>query len=357
MGAPKTGTTSIQKTLFRNRELLKERGVTYIGGPHHYKHLMSAFLEDPKRLLRNVSSRLSDSQIYKRDQAVLAALKSEIENAETDCVIVSDEHIAMMRQGELETLHAFLSKLGKVHGVYYYRNVHAWANSYSQQMAKMGAQKFPATYEAAIGYVYDVPLSMAEVFGQENMSFISFEGSVKTGLIESFLAVIDDGAVSNVELEEFRANKSLSTDAARLMHIYNMLIETSSAARSKRLGKRIRKLRGPKYELSGFTKTQIEDYKNKHAEVTKSLGLVLDAAEDIPQSKKPDEFIAIVNDIIEAANRPSYGRGVRIFSKHSVRVFLGGMQDLVTRKRKLRNDDIVFIILGLMFIHYVALLL
>lgn len=357
LGAPKTGTTSIQKTLFKNRKLLKEHGITYVGRPHHYQHLMSAFRKDPKTLLRNLKLRLSETQLRKRDQAVLVKLRGEIENAETDCVIVSDEHIAMMAESELKALYAFFSELGTVHGVYYYRNVHSWANSFSQQLAKIGSAKFPASYEAAVGYVYDVPLRMAKVFGQENLSFVSFEESVKTGLIESFIKVIDEDIAKKIELVEFRANESLSTDATRLLHIYNRLVDSTSAARSKKLGKRIRKLPGPKYELLGFSKAQIADYEGKYAEVTESLGLVLDAPDTIPQSKKPDEFVSIVDQIIDAADRPSYGRGVRIFSKHSIRVFIGGLQDLVTRKRRLRHDDIVFIILGLMFVHYVALLL
>lgn len=300
VGTHKTGSTSLQATFHRDREILLTQGIAYLGGAGAYPHLYSAFLSDPMRLEWNVLSKLSEREIRSRDQNILAKLSADVETSSCDTIIISSEYLAMLQRDELQALKNYLEPHGRVIAIYYYRELFGWMSSDSQQLAKVGLRRRPTLYETAIERVYDMPLRVFEVFGSESTRFIRFEDAVKTGICNSFLSEFGLRDLSSMGITEVHANESISANAVRAMFLYNRLFPLGGGQRDPKVIARLRALDGPKYTIAGLTEDQIRDYAEKRTQVSAQLGLRLQAPEQLPIS---DALDPMVEELLRMVNR------------------------------------------------------
>ncbi|WP_212523619.1 hypothetical protein [Actibacterium sp. MT2.3-13A] len=300
VGTHKTGSTSLQKTLDEHRDALRAAGITYLGTGGPYPNLYSAFLPDPMAFVWNVHSGLDEGAIRARDAETLSDLEQDLAQARGTTVVISSEYLSMLDEGPMTRLRDFLGRHGKLHAVYFYRELHSWISSDSQQLAKAGLRVRPTRYDTAIQRLYDLPLRLAGVFGREATTFVKFEDAVKTGICDALLSRFDLPTLASLGLSERHDNESVSADAVRALFLYNHLNPLGSPTRDEREVARLRKLPGGKYRTAGFWPQQIRDYAAKRKEVQRRLGLRLAPPETLPVSQGPDPM---VEELLRMTNR------------------------------------------------------
>jgi len=286
MGIHKTGSTSLQKTFATHRAALARNGIAYLGSDRPYACLYSGFLSDPMVFFWNRISGHSESDIRKRDQAGLTALSEALRQHRGQTIILSNEYLPMLSAIEMASLRDFLAQHGEVHAVYYYRELHSWMASNSQEMAKSTATG-PTPFGLALKRVHTLPLRVASVFGRANTTFIKFEDAVKSGICDTFLSHFGLPRLRESGLEEVRANVSISGPAVRALYTYNRDHPAGSASRDPAEVKRIKALRGERYQLDGFDPYEIGVYARAREEVQTRLGLTLAAPDTLPVRELP----------------------------------------------------------------------
>lgn len=296
MGAHKTGTTTIQKTFFANRDKLRANGIEYVGIDTHDLYLFAYFyrnFSDPHHFLG-----LTPEEAERRANVRIAEVRKQIEESPCETVIVSTEHFCLLPPAGIRDLNAYMRELGDVRAVYYYRELLSWMESDTQQVAKTGHNIYPTQYKVAVARLYRIPLDISRLMGRENTTFIKFEHAVKEGITNSLLKAFDLPVLEKMGIEEITGNVGISGTAVRAFFIYNRLFPRGSEGRSKAMVQRIMRLSGEKYRITGLAEGQIADYALKRAEVEEKLGLQLQPADTIPESPRLDMFNAVMQDIL-----------------------------------------------------------
>jgi hypothetical protein len=286
MGTHKTGSTTLQRTLARHRMALIRTGTRYIGGGQALPGLYSAFLDDPMRFEFNRVSGLPAARIREIDTERMAVLAGKLEAVKAPFVILSSEYLAMLHPPEMERLRDFLSRFGEVHAVYYYRELHGWISSDSQEMAKAGFAAEPTRFEVGLGRVHGFPLKIARVFGPR-VHFLKFEDAVRTGICDSLLGHFGRPTLRALGLEERAANRSISQAAVEALFRYNAAHPRGSPGHCRAKAEELAALPGPKYRAPPFSDAEIAVYAARRAEVAEALGLRLAPPEALPRGPGP----------------------------------------------------------------------
>lgn len=282
-GAHKTGSTSIQKNFARHRAVLKQNGLRYIGPNGPYKHLFSAFLKDPTTFFWNQLSGLSKEELILRDQEVLADLARRIRQTKESKILISNEFLSHLGVEKLEALHKFFFQFGKVHAVYFYRELEAWLNSNTQELAKSGIATAPTPLQHGLDQLSVFPRRIVSVFGEQNCSFVKFEDAVRIGVCNAALRTLGIDDFDALELDETRENTGVSGPAVRALLKYNRRFPAGHEARDAAYVERLKQLQGPRFQSFGFTPRQIRQYDRARASVL-NLGLDLPPAETLSKA-------------------------------------------------------------------------
>lgn len=190
VGTHKTGSTTIQKTLFKNRNRLMECGILYpssIGFNHN--ELRSVFMSNPWSWGPNRRKGLTKQQVIDNNERTLHLITEEIESSSCSCVIVSAEHLSVLGPQAINTVKRWLEPLGEVQVVYFVRHIETWLASHLQHNARLGLIGSPKGYEAARKRLYDHPLMWEKAFGGEHFTLLLFENAVTNGLTNTLLSV------------------------------------------------------------------------------------------------------------------------------------------------------------------------
>ncbi len=287
MGIHKTGSTSLQKTFAAYRAELARDGIAFLGPDRPYRCLYSGFLSDPMAFVWNRTSGKSETAIRERDRTDLDSLRQSLIRHRGQTVILSNEYLPKLSLLEMTALREFLAAYGEVRAVYYYRELHSWMASNSQQMAKAGITTEPTPFTLALRRVHSLPLRVASVFGKENATFIRFEDAVINGICETFLTHFGLPSLSRRGLKEIKANTAISDQAVRALYVYNRDHPVGSANRDRVEVERLKALPGERYQLDGFDPVDIKTYAAARQEVEAQLGLTLAAPEILPVQALP----------------------------------------------------------------------
>src|SRR6056297_3417471 len=108
VGVTKTGSTSIQKTLFdeKNRELLAKKGYLFpkCWGSNHWPQMLSAFSSNPETLKLNIIAGFTKEEITEYNYRNLNQLQKEIYNTNFKHLLLSGEMISSMKKKELKNM-------------------------------------------------------------------------------------------------------------------------------------------------------------------------------------------------------------------------------------------------------------
>lgn len=219
IGLHKTGSTSIQQTLFANRRLLQRKmGICYLPlQASHGKMFFRLFGDQEETEPEERESRL---ELRKRPS--LQKLRTTLEGAKERKVVISGEQLSLLKEEGVGKLHGFLSQLaGTIKVIVYVRDPVRVASSWAQQLLKSGkgtleefernppVPEFKARIQPYIQY-----------FGRDNVVIRVFEEAVNQphGLLGDFLETLGENPVSAGKLEQKRTNESLCREATLILN-------------------------------------------------------------------------------------------------------------------------------------------
>ncbi|MEX0351279.1 MAG: hypothetical protein AB3N15_17790 [Paracoccaceae bacterium] len=301
MGIHKTGSTSLQASFTKHRQLLQAKDIQYLGEDGPYKNLYSAFLSDPMRYEWNRRSKLDTDQIRQRDQDTISELRDLLSRCQGQTIILSSEFLPLLHLAEMRKLRDFLTPYGTVQAVYFYREIDSWIASDSQQLAKVGLATKPTEFNIALSRIRELPLRVAEVFGQDNTTFIRFEDAIKSGICNTFLSSFGLPTLSQLGGEEVVANQSISGAAAEAMFDYNQRFPPGNRNRDPKEVAKIIAIPGEKYRGPMFSPEEIAQYAQARKEVSDRLGLRLQSPRQLQAFRT--EATGLFGRALQAAER------------------------------------------------------
>lgn len=225
VGADKTGSTTIQKFLHTNRNVLKSYGYCYpslmtgnqddISSTYSH-HLVGAYFahnlldHDYYRVRYSISSEEDERSKANRYMDILA---QDLRKGSYNALILSYEGLYSLKTNELQELKAYLLNIAEaVKIIYYLRPRFSYGLSALSQRISMGAPSWK--HHPPVNYYRHRLLTMESVFGKENLLVRRFskddfrDGDLisdfcyATGLDQSFLKEAHPVQPSNASLSE-----------------------------------------------------------------------------------------------------------------------------------------------------------
>ena len=231
IGVHKTGTKSIQYTLFNNREKLLEHGINYLRlESNHAPALISLLSDSPHTYARNILRHVDTPEkaaVY--NASIKQQLTEELSNNRSPKVVISGEGLSSIDQSAFSKLKAMLDPYAEAYRIIVYvRDPYEYANSFTLQRVKNGyilgdpEQKIPLpNYRQTIGrYIKN--------FGRANVDIRIFDPQQFLGgsLVSDFLAAIGESTKMAESLQTVRANESMSHEAAMILSEINSAFPT-----------------------------------------------------------------------------------------------------------------------------------
>ncbi|MFV8827445.1 hypothetical protein [Alkalihalobacterium sp. APHAB7] len=237
VGLHKTGTTSIQRTLFNeeNNQILEKKGYIYPRSwpSNHSIPIYSVFSEHPERYHINIRNGYTTANIIAKNQEYLRNFEKEIVNRGKSKIIISGEDISVLPHENLQAFKKYIMSLfqeeTKVTVMMYLRNPVSWSISNIQEIIKSGG-----FYETALTHMNTTYKNnfknkiekFIQVFGKQNIKLYSFEETLphQYGVIGHFLSSLN---FKESEINQFhiqKANESISLIAGNILSYINVRI-------------------------------------------------------------------------------------------------------------------------------------
>lgn len=327
MGMPKTGTTSFQKAIYKNREILLERHrMLYPSiGANHTNSICPMFLPDPRT---QITLKMAGISSLDEAKGLVAGFFDEIEreirSTKWDTLIISAEGLSNLHATSLIDLHRWISKFAEsVEIIYWIRHPVSFTVSVMQQLLKGGEtidrmmnEMLPLT-----NYRCRIENAIA-AFGEGAIGLHCFEDAIlhENGPVGAFceqIGVPDHTAQEIVE-SAFFENESMSMMSAYSIDALNrehpMFINGSlNPNRTARDLVNFLKIRGPRFDLSLERKRKIREISRPEISWLSDKfdrefypDIMLDGDLDQPSGDIPDhETVESIADIIYKASRSS----------------------------------------------------
>lgn len=263
VGTLKTGSTTIQKTLFHNRGVLARYGIHYLSIGSCHAAVCWPFWDEPWKALAFRRRGLNKEQTIERNNRTLDFVQKEITDSKSDCVVISAEHFSDLTREHVFDAKRWLSNLGDVHVVYFTRQIESYIGSRSQLAAKKGSGKSPLGYKKALFHLIESPINWREAVGPDNFTFYRFEDAIQYGLTNTLLKSNGLPEIEDMGIEEGHFNQSMSNAAAECLFEFNKIASPLSPERNNQLHQLLKTLPGDKYRAPNLAKHQVEDYNNK----------------------------------------------------------------------------------------------
>jgi len=237
IGTVKTGTTSIQKTLYRSRKQLPDYGLYFpgLGDTFHHNFTFTAlFIEDPRILPGFIKKGIvTDPDTAERLRYLKKKLINEIERSGSNDFIVSAENLSLplFTEDAVENAAKFISNyFDKVTIIIYIRHYNDFLKSEIQQRIKNGHSDMCT--EAILNNLMNNPNSGAmydkavgkwiRTFCRENVIVRPFDrAAFKNGeLIDDFFSHLGFKPES-IPINRVLSNESIGKNAVAFLEQYN----------------------------------------------------------------------------------------------------------------------------------------
>ncbi|WP_240415738.1 hypothetical protein [Paenibacillus periandrae] len=281
-GMHKTGTTSIQETLFANAERLKEREFLYPAcwPSNHSIPIFGAFTSNQK-YFENIVEGRSKSDIRKANKHFLELFEQEAAESEQSKIIISGENISLLSRSELTNVRTFLKKSigdkASIKVLISVRHPVPWLVSATQQRLKAGQklqQILDEKMNEIIQNLFQIRIgNLVQVFGTDAVKVYRFEDSVKheCGPVGYFLEKLGYEKDEIITFNIVKANESISLIAAELLAFINekcpiIFNNRRNEQRTREDINPLLAIRGPKFDIShaykkGFLELAQDDLK------------------------------------------------------------------------------------------------
>jgi hypothetical protein len=274
IGVYKTGSKSIQYTLFNNREKLLEHGINYLSiEPNHSPMFFSLFSPAPHQDIRNIHRRMDTPEkaaVY--NEAIKRKLRDELSKNTSPKMVISAEGLSTVHNGA-EQLKALLDPFASAYRiVVYVRNPYDFASSATLQRVKAGELLGGADEKSVIPNYKSWLAKYVNTFGRENVDIRIFDPKLFVGgdLVPDFLTAIGESPELTKEIKVERANEALSHEAGLILHEMNQVVPPringhANDARVPRMDKYLEKVVGEKFAINPAV------YEGQEAVIAESL--------------------------------------------------------------------------------------
>ena len=241
VGMHKTGTTTIQNTLFRNRKAVARFGVNYWDiGSNHSVPLVSLFTGDPTGYReRRRLDRRARGTIEEDNDATTAKLRRAVAENRSEHFVISGEGLSSTSFPEscvTRFAAAIRPDFERVQVIVYVRHPFSYASSASQQLIRHGKtiermRRRPprAAYRLRIE-------KYVNVFGKDNVDIRLYDEAafLNNDLVTDFLStIVGEGQARAIgsRLKAVRRNVSLSNEAVHIIDAINRMPPSRDAGR------------------------------------------------------------------------------------------------------------------------------
>ncbi|MFM1800353.1 MAG: hypothetical protein RLZZ117_2631 [Cyanobacteriota bacterium] len=259
VGMPKTGTSSIQDSLWSNLKDPRFHYVDLTGHPNGSEFMNLAFMDDPLEywLYRKLGySRARLSWLKRRYQAKLRRQLCRVYKA-NQTAIISAEVCWRFKPSELEAIREFMRDVGfELCVIAYLRPMKSWLESNIQQNLKFGSDITTIDRigdEQCMVYLrYSQRLKTFEsIFGKANLVVRAFtsEGLIAGCVVSDFCQAL---GIRFAPKSILRANESMAGDTVRMLYCFNKFLRTSSypsLASNQLMLKHLSELKGENFHL------------------------------------------------------------------------------------------------------------
>ncbi|MCX7305831.1 MAG: hypothetical protein NTV73_16100 [Hyphomicrobiales bacterium] len=248
IGFPKTGTSSIQHTLFRNADLLrKKHSINYLSfARNHWPIAFARLAEQRPGWLRHAVQRqnIGRRQIIESGEAALADLHRDRTMFRHH--VISSEHLSSLERKGAQAFFSDIQEVGlETKVILYVRHPADDVSSRIQQNIKMGARKLSSLDDVQNKYESQIR-TIVDVYGKERLIIKRFgKQYFRNGdLVDDFLSIVNDGDEIR-KIKKITKNQSLSLPAVLIMDKINRLSDDYLVKRSL-LGA-LKRVSGPKF--------------------------------------------------------------------------------------------------------------
>lgn len=270
IGSHKTGTTTVQRALFQNADILLKHDVCYPIIPNNYNNhdhgrsLATLFSTRPEKIPGNIRARLTDpTNIKKIKKHYRAALEDYLYNPKIQKVIFSGELLFLLRNEEVKRLYQWLSQFSNnITVVCCTRNPVDWYTSWAQQHLKSRSATIDSYFETMCAPEnqqdfkciknYDCIKNYIAHFGKDKVVVYDFDKH-RENLYQKFLGSC---SLEKKLIEELsnkptvNRNESLSHEATIILDRMNALKpDTTKPKMSAKEAKYLFRIKGGKLEL------------------------------------------------------------------------------------------------------------
>ncbi len=242
IGLHKTATTTIQRTLCRERSALAGAGILYpvfyIGDApvdNHSIPFYSLFCDNPEEYHINVRKEITtDEAISKLHSEYRRQIESQISGFQGETLVISGEDISLLSLSELVSLRSYLT--GITHPdvcfrvILICRHPVAWFKSHSQTLIVtrgIDIENHLNSLTLQSHKLENLIRTISEVFGHDCIAVFRFEDMVhhQYGPAGAFMEIIAEKTPEIIKPEIIQENKSLNYETAQLL---NALIKCKS---------------------------------------------------------------------------------------------------------------------------------
>lgn len=267
IGLHKTGTTSIQATLFKNRVRLRRCDINYLSiNQNHSESLYPLFCANPHLYHMNRAIGVdTEEKAAERNAIIDKALGDELEGNTCSRFVISGEDLIRLTRTEIERFRQRLEPFATGFCiVVYVRDPYAFVNSAFQQRLRAGA-----TYAQLLANPprpgYRRIRKFIEAFGRQNVDIRIFEQArfVDGDLIADFLTAVGAKGGLAKDIDVIRANEALSLEAALILNEVNKLHprgadETPNPSRAADLPRRLAAVPGQRFRCPSAVIAAVE---------------------------------------------------------------------------------------------------
>ncbi len=273
VGLPKTGTTSIQKTMYDedNKKILRKNNINILENwySNNGYAIYSSFCDNPEDFVMNIRSNLSGLELEKKNNSDRNDIIRECNNPER--LLISGESICNLTFSELKRMKNFIEDNAMVNVKFKImlciRSPKTISSSLYQQFIKsqdniVTDEFIKDLVKLMLGY----SKKFVDVFGKENVDVFSFEEACesKEGLSAYFFKRL--GIDEDLEkLNYIRENESICFEATEIGKYINdryPLFENKKIkeGRDKLDILVLKKIKGSKFSISKSLLLEIYDY-------------------------------------------------------------------------------------------------
>ncbi|QOP42663.1 hypothetical protein FJR45_01330 [Sulfurimonas sediminis] len=226
IGTRKTATSSIQKTIYRNRKIFEKNNLYYPKNwrEAHNLEIYCMFADKPENYSFNVFNNYSKQQVEENNEINRKNIISEIKNTKCKNILLSAEDASALTQKNIENLKKFINhelNITNTKIIVAVRDILSYIASDMQQLIKDGVGEVNIKlYE---NFYRNKIEKYINVFGRENIIVYKFEDSVEheMGPVGYFCDILEvhKDVLSKITIE--KTNEGVSDKAIDLIKYIN----------------------------------------------------------------------------------------------------------------------------------------